>query len=84
MIEISEIENQEAQQTTNALKELQHMNSLHTRSLGDKVSTQVQQIIDSMNIFDNTLITPDILETLIIKNKYSLQATDCERHINKN
>jgi hypothetical protein len=36
-----------------------------------------------MNIYNNTPLTPEILETLL-SNGYSLERTDCERHQNIN
>jgi hypothetical protein len=38
--------------------------------------------MNNMNVYNNIPLTPEILET-VLADGYTLQRTDCERHVNK-
>ena len=66
-----------------ALHAFEKLNSWRVQQVSEMVSADVESITNSMNIYNNVSLTPEILETLL-KKGYSLEKTHCERHINKN
>lgn len=66
-----------------ALKALEELNSWKIRQVSEIVSADVNSITNSMNIYNNVALSPEILETLLVSG-FSLEKTHCERHINKN
>ena len=63
------------------LQQMQKINSWSLRTLDEEISSKVNILMDGMNIYNNTPLTPEILETLL-SDWYSLERTDCERYQN--
>lgn len=63
------------------LQHMQKINSWNIRNLDDDISNKVDLLINSMNSYNNTSLTPEILETLL-SDWHVLEQTNCERHIN--
>lgn len=71
-------QNQEELEISQTLKALEKLNTW----VREITQESVIELLESMNIYNNSPITPEILEDLINK-WYSLEKTDCERHVNK-
>lgn len=68
---------------TLVLQQMQKLNSWNLRSLDDDISNKVDLLMNTMNTYNNSSLTPEILETLLF-DWHMLEKTDCERHINTN
>ena len=75
---ITQDQYQEELKISQTLKALEKLNTW----VREITQESVIKLLESMNVYNNSHITPKILEDLINK-WYSLEKTDCERHVNK-